>query len=121
MLAELSKKQIYRKSWRAVLGDQPLTPICRDGTYDAVVMLGGFTKGHIDIGALYQAHAALKPGGLFINGMTEHYTKDVSAYWGLDALFLDMEKQGKWKVVLRQVQETVSWPGLFHVCRKLHN
>ena len=121
MLAELSKKQIYRKSWRAVLGEQPLAPICRDGSYDAVVMLGGFTKGHIDIGALYQAHAALKPGGLFINGMTERYTKDVPAYRGLDALFFDMEKQGKWKVVLRQVQETTSWPGLFHVCRKLHN
>ena len=120
MLTELTKKNIYRKSWQAVLGVPPFESIenVQDNSYDVIVMLGGFTKGHIDIRALYQAHAALKPGGLFINGMTERYTKDVPAYHGLDALFFDMEKQGKWKVILRQIQENEKWPGLFHVCRK---
>ena len=91
-----------------------------EGSYDVVVMCGGFASGHIDpVGVLHGARRALRsPGGLFVNGMTEAYTKIAPELQGLDKLFFDMEKRGLWKVVLRKIQE-VDKPGLFHVCRRL--
>ena len=118
MLAELSKKNVYRDFWQASLGQPPFQSVVEDNTYDVVIMCGGLANGHIDIGVLGQAHSALKPGGLFINGMTEVYTKTVPELQGLDKMFFDMENQGKWKVILREIQE-IEKPGLFHVCRKI--
>ena len=82
------------------------------------VSLTGLANGHISLQVLRQAHRAMKTGGLFINGMTEKYMEIVPELRGLDTRFFDLEKEGKWKVVLRLIQE-IEKPGLFHVCRRL--
>ena len=60
----------------------------------------------------------LNKGGLFINAMSEKYTKIVPELRGLDPLIWKMEEEGIWKYVLRLIEES-KWPGLFQVCRKL--
>ena len=60
----------------------------------------------------------LYKGGLFINAMSEKYTKIVPELRGLDPLIWKMEEEGIWKYVLRLIEES-KWPGLFQVCRKL--
>lgn len=60
----------------------------------------------------------LYKGGLFVNAMSEKYTKIVPELRGLDPLIWKMEEEGIWKYVLRLIEES-KWPGLFQVCRKL--
>ena len=60
----------------------------------------------------------MKSGGLFINAMSELYTKIVPELGGLEKLFWTMEDEKVWKYVLRLIEET-KWPGLFQVARKL--
>lgn len=62
-----------------------------------------------------------RPGGLFLHGMTEHYTRTVEAYHGLEAYMERMEREGVWTRVRREVVPgtgAVRNPGLFHVYRK---
>jgi len=119
MLEELRKKNVYTKDYCGRLGDNT-EPICGipDGSYDVVVIAGGFAHGHLNIQVLRQAARALKEGGLFVNAMSEKYTKIVPELRGLDPLIWKMEEEGIWKYVLRLIEES-KWPGLFQVCRKL--
>lgn len=119
MLVELRKKGVYTKDYCGRLGDNT-DPICGipDGSYDVVVIAGGFAQGHLHIQTLRQAARALKKGGLFINAMSELYTKIVPELGGLEKLFWTMEDEKVWKYVLRLIEET-KWPGLFQVARKL--
>ena len=63
MLNELSKKKLYGKVICCKLGDSTdsISGI-HDGSYDIVVIAGGFAHGHLDIQVLRQAAKALKPG-----------------------------------------------------------
>ena len=63
MLVELRKKGAYTKDYCGRLGDNT-EPICgiADGTYDVVVIAGGFAHGHLNIQVLRQAARALKKG-----------------------------------------------------------
>ena len=63
MLVELRKKGVYKKSVCARLGDStdPIVNI-PDGSYDVVVIAGGFAHGHLNIQVLRQAARALKKG-----------------------------------------------------------
>lgn len=119
MLVELRKKGVYSNDYCGRLGDNT-EPICgiADGTYDVVVIAGGFAHGHLNIQVLRQAARALKKGGLFVNAMSELYTKIVPELGGLDPLIWKMEDEKVWKYVLRLIEES-KWPGLFQVCRKL--
>lgn len=119
MLVELRKKCVYSNDYCGRLGDNT-EPICgiADGTYDVVVIAGGFAHGHLNIQVLRQAARALKKGGLFVNAMSELYTKIVPELGGLDPLIWKMEDEKVWKYVLRLIEES-KWPGLFQVCRKL--
>jgi len=119
MLVELRKKNVYTKDYCGRLGDNT-EPICGipDGSYDVVVIAGGFAHGHLNIQVLRQAARALKKGGLFVNAMSELYTKIVPELGGLDPLIWKMEDEKIWKYVLRLIEES-KWPGLFQVCRKL--
>jgi len=119
MLVELRKKGVYTKDFCGRLGDNT-DPICgiEDGTYDVVVIAGGFAHGHLNIQVLRQAARALKKGGLFVNAMSELYTKIVPELTQLDPLIWKMEDEKVWKYVLRLIEES-KWPGLFQVCRKL--
>merc|ERR1712198_188945 len=119
MLVELRKKNVYTKDYCGRLGDNT-DPICGipDGSYDVVVIAGGFAHGHLNIQVLRQAARALKKGGLFVNAMSEKYTKIVPELGGLDPLIWKMEEEKVWKYVLRLIHES-KWPGLFQVCRKL--
>merc|ERR1712223_1806282 len=95
MLVELRKKNVYTKDY-----------------------CGRFGHGHLNIQVLRQAARALKKGGLFVNAMSELYTKIVPELGGLDPLIWKMEDEKIWKYVLRLIEES-KWPGLFQVCRKL--
>lgn len=119
MLDVLKKKGVYGKAICGQLGDST-EPICNveDGSYDIVIIAGGFAHGHINIQVLRQAARALKKGGLFINAMSELYCTIVPELKGLEPLILKMEKEKVWRYVLRLIQES-KWPGLFQVCRKL--
>jgi len=119
MLVELRKKGAYSNDYCGRLGDNT-DPICgiADGTYDVVVIAGGFAHGHLNIQVLRQAARALKKGGLFVNAMSELYTRIVPDLRGLDPLIWKMEDEKVWKYVLRLIEES-KWPGLFQVCRKL--
>ena len=63
MLNELKKKEIYGKILCSKLGEStdPILEI-DDGTYDIVVIAGGFAHGHLNIQVLRQAARALKKG-----------------------------------------------------------
>ena len=63
MLVELRKKNVYTKDYCGRLGDNT-DPICGipDGSYDVVIIAGGFAHGHLNIQVLRQAARALKKG-----------------------------------------------------------
>ena len=116
MLAELAKKRIYQNIWEELLGrpSYQSIPNVPDNSYDVVILCGGLCNNHIDIGVLHQAHIALKPGGLFINIMGESYTRTVPELAGLEDLFGEMERQGKWKLLKREILDFC----MSHICRK---
>ena len=56
MLEKLEEKNIYLKSYHAILGDKD-EKICeelKDGSYDAAVIVGGFGQSHLPVNSLYQ-------------------------------------------------------------------
>jgi len=120
MLIELRRKGVYGKAICCRLGDStdPIHPEVKDGTYDVVIIAGGFAHGHLNVQVLRQAARALKKGGLFINAMSELYCSIVPELRELEPLMWKMEEEKVWKYVLRLIHES-KWPGLFQVCRKL--
>lgn len=102
------------------MGDStdPIHHDVKDGTYDVVIIAGGFAHGHLNVQVLRQAARALKKGGLFINAMSELYCSIVPELRELEPLMWKMEEEKVWKYVLRLIHES-KWPGLFQVCRKL--
>jgi len=119
MLVELRNKGVYGKAICGRLGDSTdaINEI-EDGSYDIVIIAGGFAHGHLNIQTLRQAARALKKGGIFINAMSELYCSIVPELRGLEPLIWKMEEEKVWKYVLRLIHES-KWPGLFQVCRKL--
>ena len=63
MLVELRKKGVYNKAICGRLGDsiEPINGIV-DGSYDIVIIAGGFAHGHLDIQVLRQVARSLKKG-----------------------------------------------------------
>merc|ERR1711942_297306 len=63
MLVELRKKNVYTKDYCGRLGDNT-DPICGipDGSYDVVVIAGGFAHGHLNIQVLRLIHESKWPG-----------------------------------------------------------
>ena len=63
MLDELRKKGIYEKVMCVKVGQstERINGI-EDGTYDIIVIAGGFAHGHLNIQVLRQAARALKKG-----------------------------------------------------------
>ena len=119
MLKVLDSKNVYRRSWKCLLGKSTDSiDQVQDESYDVVIISGGFAHGHIDIRVLRQAARALKENGIFINAMTELYLKLVPHLHGLEPLLFKMEKEGIWKVIFRLVTEDQR-PDLYHICRKL--
>jgi len=119
MLKELASKPTYKKSWKAYLGeaDKGIEGV-EDGSYDIVVMSGGFAHSHLSINVIGQAARALRTGGLFVNSMKELYITSVPQLHGLEPLMRQMEEEKIWKWTLRLVDEN-EWPGLYHACRKI--
>ena len=85
-------------SFQAYLGGEGPIEGVADGSYDLVVMSGGFAHGHLSIEVLRQAARALKPKtGLFVNSMKELYITSVPQLRGLETLMGQMEQEGIWK------------------------
>ena len=58
MLEKLKAKDIYNKSYHAILGDKNMK-ICeelQDGSYDVAVIVGGFGQSHLPVNSLYQVN-----------------------------------------------------------------
>ena len=64
MLIELRRKGVYGKAICCRLGDStdPIHHDVKDGTYDVVIIAGGFAHGHLNVQVLRQAARALKKG-----------------------------------------------------------
>ena len=64
MLEKLKEKRIYKNAFCALLGDKnaKIHNDVKDGSYDVVLIMGGFAQSHLPIDSLYQAARALKPG-----------------------------------------------------------
>ena len=79
MLVELRKKNVYTKDYCGRLGDNT-EPICGipDGSYDVVVIAGGFAHGHLNIQVLRQAARALKKGTMEFESLL--FTFKILAY-----------------------------------------
>lgn len=60
-------------------------------------------------------------GGYFFNAMTKYYLESVESLHSLEPLMRQMEKEGKWLMRARLVQDNVigGKQGLFHVFQKL--
>ena len=119
MLDELRKKPTYSNVWKAYLGDgEKAIEGVENGSYDIVVMSGGFAHNHLNIGVIRQAAMALKKGGLFVNSMKELYITSVPELHGLEPLYHQMEEEKIVRWLIRLVDEN-EWPGLYHVLRKI--
>ena len=58
MLEKLKDKDIYNKTYHAILGDRNMK-ICeelQDGSYDVAVIVGGFGQSHLPVNSLYQVN-----------------------------------------------------------------
>ena len=90
----------------------------QDGSYDVVLIMGGFAQSHLPIDSLYQAARALKPGGLFINLMTQMYLDIVDKLHGLEPLMAKMETEGIWRKV-DIFSDGEEKQGVYHIYRKI--
>ena len=121
MLKVLAQKEIYKKSWKVLLGKStdPIDQV-KDESYDVIVMCGGFCPAHVEVPVLRQIARALKRNGVFVNGMTEQYIREVPQFHNLESLFFQMAEEGVWEVKRQQkAQISNERPGLYHFCKKL--
>ena len=120
MLQKLREKYIYKNSFHAMLGNKntKIHQDIQDGSYDVVLIMGGFAQSHLPIDSLYQAARDLKPGGLFINLMTKMYLDIVEKLQGLEPLMRKMEIEGIWQKV-DIFLDGEEKQGVYHIYRKI--
>ena len=120
MLQKLQEKKVYKRSFCAMLGNKnaQIHPDIPDGSYDVVLIMGGFAQSHLPINSLYQAARALKPGGLFINLMTKIHLDIVENLRDLEPLMAKMESEGIWQKV-EIFLDSEQKQGVYHIYRKI--
>lgn len=102
MVAELLPKCVYRHVILAAIGegnsDEASNGDIPDGYYDAVVLAGAFTHGHVPYTAVYDMLRACKKGGVVVICMRSLVLTEHEDYLPLGPLMDSLEKEGKWKL-----------------------
>lgn len=84
MLEKAFETEIYSKLFVADLNNPPLD--AHDAAYDAVTAVGVFSFGHVMANAIDEFLRVLKPGGMTVIGMNDHYFREGTVTARLDAL-----------------------------------
>ena len=91
MLDHLKKRNVYRNVYCSRIGGGHKLRKVADNTYDIITISGGYAQAHMPVDSLREVARMLKPGGLFVNIMTEQYLKTVEALGALEPLMKTME------------------------------
>jgi len=105
MLKILEAKNVYsRVLCEKIVQNEELDNIS-ENTYDAVVMSGGFVKGHVPLYVLDEMIRMCKRDGIIVICMRLEYLSIVQEYTKLEDKVRDLELNGKWKLVSRVVTQ----------------
>jgi len=89
MLAKAAETGVYRALFEANLNESPL---CRDGatiesaSYDAAAVVGVFSFGHVEAGAMDEIVRVVRPEGAIVVGLNEKFWAEGSLKAKLDQL-----------------------------------
>lgn len=89
MLEKAFETGLYSKLFIANLNQPPLD--AHDGEYDAVTAVGVFSYGHVMADAIDEFMRVLKPGGLLVIGMNDHYYQEGT----VPGKLRDLEEKGQ--------------------------
>lgn len=84
MLAQANETGAYRRLFETNLNEPPM-PV-DDGAYDAATCVGVFSFGHVMADALDDITRVIRPGGVLLIGLNDHFYQEGSVTAKLDAL-----------------------------------
>ncbi len=99
MLDQARRKNCYRNLYQAALGE---SLELADDSYDAVVIVGVFVRGHVGSSALHELIRITRPGGYLFFTLRPEFRIDTDFQSTMDAL----EQAGHWQ--LKHVTEPFS-------------
>jgi len=117
---QVDGKRLYQNVHCSLVGGGNRIETIGDNVYDAVVISGGYAQSHMPVDSLLEIHRVIKPGGVFINNMTEYYQESVEDLRQLEPFMKQMERDGKWKMLSRETEPNMlgGKTGCFHTFRK---
>ncbi|MEE2769426.1 MAG: class I SAM-dependent methyltransferase [Actinomycetota bacterium] len=95
MLEQAARTGTYRRLFEANLNEGIDVP---DGSYDAAAAVGVLSFGHIRADAMREMLRVVKPGGLLVVGLNDHFWVEGAVAAELDAI----EADGQARVVTRE-------------------
>lgn len=104
MLEEASKKGLYQDLKQSMLEKDPF-PAATD-SYDAVVIVGALSEGHVPCSVIPELCRVTKPGG-YICMTTRTNASNITFWRQLQVMLKQLEQQGLWEQV--DVQEVDEW------------
>ena len=120
MLDKLQQRKIYQNVYCSRVGGGHRVEAVPDKHYDVATICGGFAQAHLPVDSLREVTRMLKPGGLFLNVMTEYYLESIESLHELEPLMEKMVEEGVWTQLTRK-----SFPnniggkqGVLHIFRK---
>jgi len=102
MLNVLRQKNVYRNAICSMIVSGEELEV-KENSYDAVVVSGGFVKGHMPLYALDEMIRMCKKGGVVVICMRLEYLSTVDEYNELEERMRCLEREGRWKMISRQV------------------
>ena len=84
MLEVAATTGAYERLFRTDLNEPPID--VADGVYDAAIVVGVFSFGHVDAAANDEILRTIRPGGVLIIAMNDHYYEESSVPKKLEAL-----------------------------------
>ncbi|XP_059151426.1 methyltransferase-like protein 27 [Physella acuta] len=107
MINVVKSKNLYLRTFQNFLGEDSAYI---EPDYDAVVVCGGMSPGHIPCSGLDEMIRLTKPGGHVIIVMYKKYLTSVEEFNGrLEPRMKQLELEGKWEAVSRRVE-----PNYYH-------
>ena len=119
MLNILQRKANYRNVYRTMLGGGNKASEINDGSYDLIIISGGFAKSHLPVDCLDEVIRLGRKGSIFINRMTAKNIEILEEYTHLEPYMDELERKGTWTKIDRIYDEnqTFSGPSLTHIYR----
>ena len=119
MLNILQRKANYRNVYKTMLGGGHKASEINDGSYDLIIISGGFAKSHLPVDCLDEVIRLGRKGSIFINRMTAKNIEILEEYTHLEPYMEELERNGAWTKIDRIYDEnqTFSGPSLTHIYR----